>query len=826
MEMGWLVSAARLELESDVSGDIVMAGDRAQRGRRHVRHGLLAVLLSSTWLVAPERAFSQTAVAQQSFNIPSGPLSTGLVRYGRQAGVQVSYSPTVATNVRTAGVAGAMTSEIALERLLNGTGLVFRFASPRTVVVERRSAPAGGATPAGAITLDTIDVRGAGDGTVGFVATRSLAGTKIDTPLIEVPQSISVVTREQMNARNVQTVAEAVRYVPGVSTEPGGADGRYDQIFIRGFNEYITGDYRDGLRQPGRSYSYFRTEPYGLQRIDVVRGPTSVLYGLNAPGGIVDRVSKLPTVEPVREIVLQGGTQDRLQGAFDLGGPVMGDDRYLYRVVGLARSSDNVQSSPLPDDRLYIAPSFTWKPTDATTLTLQAEALRDVNGYNFYYTAPGTRPTRITTGDPSFDRFQQEQYSAGSRFEHKFSDDLIVRQNLRFGQLSLDYHSVYGLGAVTRGTTLLPRTAGLVKEDLNALTVDNQVQTNLVFGPIKHQVLFGLDYQRWESTNSNQLGVAPPLNIAVPVYNQFIPTPFTFASRQRQVQEQLGFYVQDQMKIWDKLVLTFGARHDWAESKTHNRLNNAITRQDDSASTGRVGVAYLFENGFAPYASYSTSFQPVAGATSPARGSAPFKPTTGEQFEVGLKYQPTGWNSFFTVSLFELTQQNVTTTDPFNIVYRVQTGEVRSRGVELEAVASLSDGLSLIGSVTYQDVEVTKSNAADLGKRPTQVPERMASLWVDYTARDGALKGIGVAAGIRYVGSTFGDPANTIRNPSYALIDAALRYDLAELRPELKGWKASVNASNLLDKQYYVCSTGYCSWGSGRTVTGALRYTW
>lgn len=797
---------------------------KASFKRRLLEGGLAATLLACVPLMAAPAAFAQSA-AQRRFAVSAGPLPARLVEYGRQAGVQISFTPAVAANLRTPGVLGSMSKEAALSALLAGTGLRYRFQSPGIVIVEHAGGTGGAALPNGAIVLDTIDVLGSQDGTNGFVATRTVAGTKTSTPLVEVPQSISVVTRQQMDARNVQSVAEAVKYTPGVSTEPGGADGRYDQLFIRGFNEYIAGDYRDGLRQPGRSYSYFRTEPFGLQRIDVLRGPTSVLYGQNAPGGIVDRVSKKPTAEPIREIVLQGGTQDKLQGAFDIGGPI-GDTRYLYRIVGLARSSDNLQSSALPDDRLYLAPSFTWKPTDATTLTLQGEVLKDVNGYNFYYTAPGTKPTRISTGDPSFDRFKQEQYAVGYRFEHKFTDDVIVRQNLRYGQIALDYHSVYGLGAVTPGTTLLPRTAGLVKENLDALTIDNQAQFNFALGPSRHQLLFGFDYQHWNSANSNQLGVAPALNIANPVYNIPIAEPFTFAQRQRQIQDQFGFYVQDQIKLWDKLVLTLGGRHDRAKSETLNRLTNALARQDDHAFTGRAGLTYLFDNGLAPYVSYSTSFQPLAGTTSPARGSLPFEPTTGEQYELGLKYQPTGWNSFATVSLFDLRQQNVATTDPSNILYRIQTGEVRSRGIEFEAVASLAEGLSLHGSVTYQDVEVTRSNGTDLGKRPTQVPEQMASLWADYTVQSGALRGLGLAAGVRYVGPTFGDTLNTIKNPAYTLVDAAVRYDLGELRPELKGWKASVNASNLFDEQYYVCSTGYCSWGSGRTVTGTLRVTW
>jgi iron complex outermembrane recepter protein len=792
---------------------------------------LIKLLLASTILAATPAAAQQASTAPASaeaiaFRIPAQSLSSAINAFIRATGWQISYSSALVRGKTSKAVSGTMPAARALRQLVAGTGISVKTGAPGSAALVGATDVEGNAAADGLIQLETIVVDGQGDtGTRGFVATRSTAGTKTQTPLTETPQSISVVTRDQLTARNAQTVTEAVKYSAGVSTEPGGSDQRYDQVFIRGFNEYLYGDYRDGLRQPGRSYSYFRTEPYGLERIDILRGPTSVLYGQNAPGGLIDRISKLPSADHVNEVMLQGGTQGRIQGAFDLGGAIPDNPDLLYRIVGVARSGDNLQSSDLPDDRLYLAPSLTWKPTEDTTLTIRAEALRDVSGYNFYYTAPGTTPTHITTGEPSFDRFEQEQYSIGYQFEHKFTEDLIFRQKLRYGDLGVDYHSVYGLGAVRPGTTLLPRYASRVEEDLNALVVDNQGQVNFDLGSTRHEVLVGLDYQRWTSIADTRMGLAPDLDISNPVYDIPIAEPALYTSRQRQVQKQLGIYAQDQVKF-DNWVLTLGGRMDWADSDTRNRLTGATTEMEDSAFTWRAGLTYLFDNGLAPYFSYSTSFLPETGTTSPARGSTPFDPTTGQQYEIGVKYEPLGWNGFVTLSLFDLTRQNVTTTDPDDIRYKVQTGEVRSRGIELEATTSLDEGLSLTAAFTYQDVEVTKSNAADLGKRPTQVPEYMASLWVDYTVQNGPLDGLGLGAGVRYVGSTYGDPTNAIKNPGYTLVDAAIRYDLGKLNPEMDGWKAAVNATNLFNEEYYVCSSTYCSWGSGRTVMGSLKYQW
>jgi iron complex outermembrane receptor protein len=236
-------------------------------------------------------------------------------------------------------------------------------------------------------------------------------------------------------------------------------------------------------------------------------------------------------------------------------------------------------------------------------------------------------------------------------------------------------------------------------------------------------------------------------------------------------------------------------------------------------------MVYLFDNGFAPYVSYSTSFQPTGGTD--ASGAA-FQPTTGEQYEAGIKYQPPGYNSSITLSAFHLTQQDVLTPDPANLGFNVQTGEVRTRGIELEGRASLAEGLNLVGSYTYLDATVTESNTAGVaGKTPLYIPKHMASLWADYTIPRGPIGGLGFGAGVRYIGSTFGDDLNTLKVSDYVLVDAALYYDLSHLTENLRGWRAAINVSNLFDKNYVSeCTNDNCLYGTGRTVLGTIAYRW
>lgn len=770
--------------------------------------------------VRAETANSQVAT-ETAFAIAPQSLSTALTLFGRQAGLQLSVDPDLIAGRDSAGVSGRMIASDALTRLLTGTDLVFRFIDPGTVVLTAKVAADG------AMILDPVSVEGVKSNETsqtatgpisGYVAKRSAAGTKTDTALIETPQSVSVIGRQEMSDRNVQTVTDALRYVPGVFTQSHGDDGRYDRLTIRGFDSYQQGDYRDGLRQMGNNFVLFRTEPYGLERLDVLRGPSSVLFGQNSPGGVVNRISKMPTTEEIREIEIQGGSFNRRQAAFDLGGAAREDGSLLYRVVGLARDSDSQfdfgDSGTVADDRRFFAPAVSWKPTGNTSLTLLAQYLEDHAGIGRVYTDANGNATHILTGDPAYNTFDQTQASIGTQFEHRFNDQLTARQNFRLARVDVEYRYLDQRAAAT-GTTL-PRFAAAINEGIDTLTVDNQLEGKLATGALRHTLLGGLDYQRGSWSGDEWRGLASNLDLASPSYGTPAASLSVHASNSHQLTDQIGVYAQDQIKLGQQWVLTIGGRQDWASTTTDNHLTSKSTETNDQAFSGRAGLTYLSSFGLAPYVSYSESFMPVTGTD--AQGNA-FEPNTAQQYEAGAKFQPDGLDGFITASLFQLTQQNVSTTDPSNTSYKVQTGEIRSRGFELEGRANLAPGLGLVASYTYQDVEVTKSNDGNVGKRPTVVPDQMASLWLDYTVQGGMTDGLGFGGGVRYTGASATNALNTQENPAATLFDAAIHYDLG-------GVRLGLNATNLFNKEMPICDSGSCYWGSERTVIGSIRYRW
>ncbi|WP_269746873.1 TonB-dependent siderophore receptor [Oceanibaculum pacificum] len=450
-----------------------------------------------------------------------------------------------------------------------------------------------------------------------------------------------------------------------------------------------------------------------------------------------------------------------------------------------------------------------------------------------YPGSQGLLPRETFVGEPGYDHFNNEQWFAGYELDHRIDDTWSLRQNLRYGDVDTDSQRVQAFCATSPcDPAALGRYAWAFPESAQLLTVDNQAIAEFQTGSVAHKTLIGFDYSYEDSTfeESQLTMLSPPFNAYNPTYGTAVSRPPT-AMRIDQERRQLGLYVQDQMKI-DQMTLVLGGRYDWADTdtRTQTATSNTGAAQDDRAFTGRVGAVYTFDNGLAPYASYSTSFQPTSGTDS---SGSPFDPMEGEQFEIGVKYQPTGGRSFITLSAYQLTQQNVLTPDPSNSRFNTQTGEVRMRGLELEGKAQLTGGLSLIASYAYTDSEITSANANasginTQGNRLAFVPEHQAGAWLDYEMPAGALHGLGFGAGARYIGQTYGDNTNNYDVPGYTLVDAGIRYNLSLLKPSLKGMQLALDVSNLFDKEYVatcLSATG-CYWGVGRTVYATLKYSW
>ncbi|WP_083747249.1 TonB-dependent siderophore receptor [Teichococcus deserti] len=741
------------------------------------------------------------------------------------------------------------------------------------LVAAAVAAPLGGAlaqdssvaapapAPGSAVALPEVSVQGGverGHSPVqGFVAGVSATASKTDTPIIETPQSISVVTADEIQARNARSLTQALRYTAGTTVEPRGNTAvRLDQMSIRG---YSPATFLDGMRIAGGRDANPSIDPYRMERVEVLRGPASVLYGTTPPGGMVNVVTKRPTDERIREILVEGGNRDSRRVAGDLSGRLDSEGKFLGRVLGSYSEGDG-ELDETRTRRYFFSGALTWRPDTDTSVTVFGHYQRDPESAS-YGSVPswgsalpnpnGRIGTRFYDGDPNLERSNRTNYMMGWLAEHRVNSALTFRQNVRYLHTQGEYRSVYH-SLTSADLRRTQRSIFGTDANLDAFTVDNQAQLTLRTGPAQHTVLVGLDYYRLLNdvyTGSAAYNTAAgrrtlQQDLFNPRYaNQGSVWP-GFSSYSSQRQNQLGLYLQDQVKI-GQLVLLAGGRLDWSDSTTENssvatQRRTSVARQKDHAATVRLGAVYLFDNGFAPYVSYSESFEPQSGTD---RFLNPFEPTTGRQYEVGLRYQPPGTTLSFSIAAYDLLRQNVLSTDAVNPQFSTQQGETTTRGLELEAKASLAEGLRLTAAFTLQDVEYTRSNNSTTidyaiegrasggsvplqGKTPAGQPRTSASAWLDYTAPEGRLQGLGVAGGVRYLGSSYGDDANTFKVRAATLFDMALRYDLGQLGRNLEGMLASVNVTNLADTRYINSCSGYawCWYGYGRTVTAGLRY--
>ncbi|SHJ61662.1 iron complex outermembrane recepter protein [Roseomonas rosea] len=698
------------------------------------------------------------------------------------------------------------------------------------------SSPALAQDTGAAVVVPGVDVTSnaerALDPVRGFVARQEITGTKTDTPLIENPQSISVVPRDQIDARQAQTLGEALRYTAGVRGENYGTDSRTDWFQLRGFNAQDNGIFLNGLRyNTGYAGSMFET--YGLERYEILRGPTSVLYGQIAPGGLVNMVQRRPTEMAQGEVRLTAGSYGRTQVQATSSGPLTADGVWSYSLTGLGRASQTAVDE-VHDDRAFVAPALTWRPDANTSLTVLGYYQADRTSGNQFLPYQGTvKPTpygRISrslfTGETDYDRFDRTQYGLGYEFTHRFDNVFSFQQNARYGHTDIAWRQVYG-GGLQPDQRTLNRYAYRADIDVGTFQIDNQLRADFATGPLGHTVLGGFDYSQVNYRNAQYFAFANGLDVFAPAYGSPVPALTSSYDSVRQVNTQYGLYLQDQIR-WDRLVLLGGIRQDWAYSDVRNRLNDSNRYQQDTAFTWRAGALYLFDNGLAPYASYARSFQPQIGTDSQGRA---WDPLEGEQYEVGLKFQPPGMRSFVQLSAFHLTQQNTLTPDPLNVFQQVAVGQIRVRGLELEAVAELGNGISLTGSYTLLDPEITRSNAAgEVGNRPAGVARNNAGLYGEYTFvhAAGPLSGLTLGAGVRYLGNT--TTANVGGNvvPSTTLFDATIRYDLEKMAPALKGLQLAVHASNLADTRYVSRCSGDngCFYGNRLNVLGSISYRW
>ncbi|KLV08436.1 TonB-dependent siderophore receptor [Photobacterium ganghwense] len=679
-----------------------------------------------------------------------------------------------------------------------------------------------------------------GNGPVrGYVAEQSRVGTKTNTSILETPQSVSVITREQMDTQQPVSSSSALRYTAGATSEKyGGYGGYLDITRIRGVDADY---YLDGLRIISNPGSWLpQIDPYSLERIEVLRGPASAIYGQGTGGGIVNQISRKPQDVALHELNLQYGSFNRKQIGFDSTGPINDDGTFLYRFTASGLDTEG-QVEDTRHKRLYVVPSLTWQPNLQTSWTVIAMYSQEpeLPNYNSLPAAvlgldgslyPQINRRRNFT-DMNFENSSRQQSFLSSLFEYDFENSWRLVSNARYMYVKSDIQRgvVYGYQEVN-GSPQLKGYYELTPAKVNTFSMDNHLIGNVEWGDMTHTILMGVDYAK--GTLKNELYSVGPI-LLDPYGSQYRPNivPDFTASRLapwkvKQEFTRVGAYLQDQM-AYDRWRLVLSARHDWSQidDETHSYSpTSRVSKQDDTKWSGRAGLSYQFDIGLAPYISYATSFDPLLGTDYQGE---PFVPVESEQTEVGIKFHPANSSTLLTAAVFQLEQTNVKTSDADHLGFNTQAGKVRTRGLDLQATTEIVSNLNLIANYTYLDNELVKDTSYQ-GKSLTQTPKHSASIWMDYLINYDAFSGLKLGGGVRYLGKSFGDPSNDFEVPSATVIDLAATYQLDSLSSELSGATLAFNVSNLTDKQYVASCTSrlYCFVGQERSMIATLSYRW
>jgi len=671
------------------------------------------------------------------------------------------------------------------------------------------------------------------DGDVAIVVTGTAeTATKTDTPLTEVPQSLSVVSADLIAARGAIGVQEALRYTPGMRTEPNGADLRWDYMILRGFGST---DFIDGMRQPDLTA---RAESYNLEQIEVLRGPSSVLYGQAAPGGIVNGITKAPRFDFGGEVAVQYGSFDRVQGQVDITGALNSAGTVAARFVGVVRDAGN-QVDFGKDDRIFVAPSLRFLSADQRTdITLSGVYQRDRAASIYSYlplTATLLAPSEdhelrrgVYLGEPSHNFYDADHYSATLQVTHSFSDAVTYSGRVRYAQSDtdnggLDIEIWNGLENpfIDADNRVLDRSIYDKYTDIGMVTTDHNLRLDFATGPLTHKVLLGVDYLQANSEGTTVYDMASPIDIYDPVYSPANVPAVDPTPDPRGRNTQLGFYAQNQISYEDLATVVVGIRHDrstaWAEGDEE---------QVDTATSLRFGLILKPTATLSPYISYSESFAPITGLDF---YGDPFKPQRGRQWEGGLRWQPDR-HTLVSAAYFDIAGTNLLATDPNNGANQIQVGTVTSRGFEIEATRILPGNYTITASYSHVDAKTGyNTDPLQVGLPISAVPADTASIWGDKRFALGGDVSLRIGAGVRYMGPTNEATAfydidadgalEYLETPGFTLVDALVGIEWGR-------WSLNVNATNLLDEKYYAqCSVrSACSFGYSRNVIGTLGY--
>lgn len=660
------------------------------------------------------------------------------------------------------------------------------------------------------VVLEPVQLRSGDSDGGSVVAFGSAAGSKMATDLLDTPASVSVITAKEIQQRGATTVEQVLNYTPGVATDFYGSDDRFDYVKIRGFDAYA---YRDGLSL-GRPFGAAREEAFAFGRVEVVKGANSTAFGISDPGGSINYVTKRPRTTRFGEVYGTLGTDNHKEVGFDFGDNLTKDSTLSYRLTGKLKDAD-AEYDYSRDDEQFLMAGLTWRPSSATSLTVVADWLKrdGVPG-------GGGHPTGIALdrstflGEPDYNFRGVNRKTLSVMLEHDFGGGLTFGSNLRYSNGTTDYGYAYVFDYTIdpANSTVADRYFFGNDSKARQLSADARLQFDTTLGGMISRTLAGLEYWRTDTTSTSFYTAAPGIDWTNPVYTG---APVGLAPYASSLSEQSGkaVYLQQELTFADRWIVTAGLRHDWMDLASTNLLTGLRATGDSSETTKRLALTYKATPALSVYGSYAESVGPATTTVVPERG---------EQLELGVKYRPDGFRGMFSAAVYDLTKNNITRTNPATNLPET-IGEVRVRGLDLEAKTELTDRLSLTAGYSYTDSKVIENGTAgNVGKALTFVPRHSASVWMTYampaTDRLGAMS---LGLGARLNGAYYFDAANTTRNASYVTVDANFSYDVA---PDVS---VSLAVSNLFDKKALAYGGYGADWfNPGRKVTATLRRTW
>lgn len=752
------------------------------------------------------RAASQTEQTY-SFDIESKPLPQAITDFSATTGIQVFYTEGSAFDHTAPALDGNHTAGDALRQLLAGSGLQMRFTGDNSITLEKITHGAKGPTM-----LQAIEVIGRGERT-DFAET-TFAATKTETHILDVPQTVNAVTKEVIEEQNLVQLNDVAPYVAGVNEF-----SVYDDITIRGFRN------SDDRRINGlRSYNNFWSQPYiaNVERVEVIKGPSAVLYGQASPGGVINIVTKKPLAERRHEIRGDVGTfgSGDNQGflALDTTGPVNENGSLLYRFNASTWDQDSFRTE-IFDKGYQLAPSFSWVPSDDTRVNLELnytnrESVLDRGQPNLADASDlGAVPIDVSVTQPG-DGLDFEDFTAAVSLDQALSDNWRLAAAIQYQRYEEDLREHRVGGNLPSGSEYNVRYG---ERDTEAETLSGTVYTTGQFetGGIGHKLTIGADALTREDEVLDQqaqnvfvFDVLNPENIRRPVdtYNLATPSWSPYDTEE----ERTGVFVQDQITLGDWDVLG-GLRYSRFSTVAWDGEENS-----DNELTLRLGTVYRYTDSLSFYGTYAEGFEPNFGYT--AQEGGPFDPTTSRLYEVGAKHLAYGGDLLLTAALYHIVNDDmvVYANDPNNPDLYRQRGQEQSTGLELEAVGKLTDNLSVIANYAYNDAEISEDEIAENeGKTKEGAPRHAATVWGKYQLGSG----FSVGAGAEYVGErkTFEEGFDL---PDYTLYNAGIFY-------ETGGLDVSLIGKNLTDEEHWTGGyyPGRVYPGNPLQVTLSARYT-